>query len=204
MASWRSPGGGPPSFESSVAATSKSPANRRFPAPARLRGSVSSGCWWSQSKQRRRRSQMSQEARRRGRASGPACVVCLAWRSCGKLTGPSAGRGCLFRLRRAVMGPPCRLPSSVYPAHSSVAERGAAWLAHLSGGQGVAGSNPAAPTMFYVSASGRSSNGRTAGFGPVNVGSSPARPARSARFRRRRSLIYRGFTSRTRRRMLSG
>lgn len=71
----------------------------------------------------------------------------------------------------------CRRLSAVYPARTSVAERGAAWLAHLSGGQGVAGSNPAAPTMFGVPGFGRSSNGRTAGFGPVNVGSSPARPA---------------------------
>jgi hypothetical protein len=36
---------------------------------------------------------------------------------------------------------------------ASVSERGAAWLAHLSGGQGVGGSNPLAPTIFSKSRS---------------------------------------------------
>ncbi len=31
-----------------------------------------------------------------------------------------------------------------------MAERGAAWLAHQSGGLGVAGSNPAAPTNDFI------------------------------------------------------
>ncbi len=76
---------------------------------------------------------------------------------------------------------PCRRSDAVYPDRPSMAERGAAWLAHLSGGQGVAGSNPAAPTTPRTPRLGRSSNGRTAGFGPANAGSSPARPATECR-----------------------
>lgn len=122
----------------------------------------------------------------RKHASRPDCGGTCVGRRCQRAECPSRISGLGAREPEEFSRPadaadrgtsPCRRPSSVYPARTSVAERGAAWLAHLSGGQGVAGSNPAAPTMFGVPVIGRSSNGRTAGFGPVNVGSSPARPA---------------------------
>jgi hypothetical protein len=41
-------------------------------------------------------------------------------------------------------------PLGLFKSQQSVSERGAAWLAHQSGGLGVVGSNPAAPTIFQL------------------------------------------------------
>jgi hypothetical protein len=51
-----------------------------------------------------------------------------------------------------------------------MSERGAAWLAHLSGGQGVVGSNPAAPTTTILQAH---LEGTTRHWTPRALASSP-------------------------------
>ena len=51
-----------------------------------------------------------------------------------------------FEMDRHGAAGPAQVPTVVRPVHSPSSGRGAAWLARLSGGQKVAGSNPAGPT----------------------------------------------------------